>query len=264
MTRTSNMHDDPPPILFVPGLFHGAWCYEEHFVPWFRARGYMAEAVRFRRDGQHRAPGLRTMSIKDFAADVGVTAARMPSAPVLVGHSMGGFTIQKYLEDHDAPAVVLLASAPPYGILSAALREGARHPARMLAAVATLSVYGLIKTPDRARALFFSDGLAEQLVRKYQAEMTDDSFRVFLELMGFIRPDVKKINSRGVPMLVVRGDEDRSITWAYVADTARIYGAEIHRFPGQAHDLMLEPDWEKVAERIDSFVRAKTTVAMAV
>ncbi|HET7419176.1 MAG TPA: alpha/beta fold hydrolase [Candidatus Dormibacteraeota bacterium] len=252
-----------PPILFVPGLFHGAWCYEEHFVPWFRARGYTVEAVRFRRDGQHHAPGLRTMSIKDFAADLGAAAARMPSPPVLVGHSMGGFTIQKYLEDHDAAAVVLLASAPPYGILTAALREGARHPARMLAAVATLSVYGLIKTPDRARALFFSDGLAEELVRKYQAEMTDDSFRVFLELMGFIRPDVKRIKARAIPMLALRGDEDRSITWAYVADTARIYGAEIQRFPGQAHNLMLEPEWEKVAEQIDVFVRAKAPAKAA-
>ncbi|HET7465927.1 MAG TPA: alpha/beta fold hydrolase [Candidatus Dormibacteraeota bacterium] len=252
MTRTER-----PPILFVPGLFHGAWCYEEHFVPWFHARGYAAEAVRFRRDGPHRAPGLRTMSIKDFAADVAAAVARMPSVPVLVGHSMGGFVIQKYLEDHDAPAVVLLASAPPYGIRRAALREGARHPLRMLAAAGTLSVYGLIKTPDRARALFFSEALDEDLVRKYQAQMTDDSFRVFLELIAFMRPDVKRINARNIPMLVLHGDVDRSISSRYVADTARIYGAEMGRFAGQAHDLMLEPEWEKVAERIDMFVRAR-------
>lgn len=262
--RLSSVQQEMPPILFVPGLFHGAWCYEENFVPWFRARGYNAEAVKLRRDGQHHAPGLRTMSVKDFAADLETAAAGMPSPPVLVGHSMGGFVIQKYLEDHDAPAVVLLASAPPYGILRAALREGARHPLRMFAAVATLSVYGLIKTPDRARALFFSDGLPDQLVRKYQAEMTDDSFRVFLELLGFVRPDVSKIKAKGAPMLVLRGDEDRSISWTYVADTARIYGAEIYRFPGQAHNLMLEPDWEKVARRIDLFVRSKTLLAAAV
>jgi len=252
-----------PAILFVPGLFHGAWCYEEHFVPWFRSRGYDAEALKLRRDGRHHARGLRTMSIKDFASDLDDAVGRMSSSPVLVGHSMGGFVIQKYLEDHDAPGVVLMASAPPYGILRAGLREGATHPARMLAAVATLSVYGLISTPDRARALFFSDGLDEELVRRYQAQMTDDSFRIFLELMGFIRPDVKKICARRVPMLVLRGDEDRSISWTYVSDTARTYGAEIQRFPGQAHDLMLEPGWEKVAEAIDSFVRAKARVETA-
>jgi hypothetical protein len=41
-----------------------------------------------------------------------------------------------------------------------------------------------------------------------------------------------------------------------VAATARTYGAELSTFPG-AHDLMLEPGWEKVAERIDAFVRTK-------
>src|SRR5215469_59397 len=37
-----------PPVLFVHGLFHGGWCYEEHFVPWFRSRGYDARAVTLR------------------------------------------------------------------------------------------------------------------------------------------------------------------------------------------------------------------------
>lgn len=246
-----------PPIVFVPGLFHGAWCYRENFVPWFQARGYEAIALKLRRDGLHHAPGLRKMSIKDYVADLAAATASLPSAPVLVGHSMGGFVIQKYLEDHDVPAVILLASAPPYGILSAGLGEATKHPLRMLVATATLSVYGLINTPDRARALFFSDSLDNELVRKYQAQMTDDSFRVFLELVGFMRPDVGKINARHVPMLVLRGDEDRSISWQYVSDTAKTYGAEIGRFPGQAHNLMLEPDWEKVAERIDSFIGAQ-------
>jgi alpha-beta hydrolase superfamily lysophospholipase len=263
MIRSATARAALPPILFIPGLFHGAWCYEEHFVPWFQGRGYEAVALKLRRDGQHHAPGLRTMSIKDYVADLAAAAAGMPSPPVLVGHSMGGFVIQKYLEDHDAPAAVLLASAPPYGILRAGLGEAAKHPLRMLAATATLSVYGLIKTPDRARDLFFSDGLDDELVRKYQEQMTDDSFRVFLELVGFMRPDVGKINARRVPMLVLRGDVDRSISWRYVADTAKTYGAEIVRFPGQAHNLMLEPEWQKVAERIDSFVRAKVHVPAA-
>lgn len=248
-----------PAIVFVPGLFHGAWCYEENFVPWFRARGYEAESVRFRREGE-RLAGVRTMSINDFAADLGAAVARMSSTPVLVGHSMGGFVIQKYLEDHDAPAVVLLASAPPYGISTAAMREGAKHPLRMAAALATLSVYGLIKTPERARALFFSAGLDDELVRKYHAQMTDDSFRVFLELIGFMRPDVARIRSRHVRMLVLHGDEDKSITRQYAIDTANIYGAGFQTFAGQAHDLMLEPGWENVAQSIDAFVRAKSPV----
>lgn len=232
-------------------------------MPWFRARGYEAASVTLRGHDELHAPGLRTMSILDFVVDVVAAARKMSSPPVLVGHSMGGMVTQKYLEDRYAPAAVLLASAPPYGILSAALREGAKHPLRLLVTVVTLSPYNLIKTPERARALFFSEGLDEQLVRRYQAQMTDDSFRVFVELQGFVRPDVAKIKARGTPLLVLRGDEDRSISRTFAAETARIYGAESDGFPGLAHDLMLEPGWEKVAQRIDSFVRSKTSAVTA-
>ena len=252
-----------PPILFVHGLWHGGWCYEEHFVPWFRSRGYQAAAVTLRHHDQHHAPGLRTTSLKDYVADVVATAARMSSPPVVVGHSMGGFVTQKYLEDHDAPAAVLLASAPPQGLLGATLRGGAKHPLRLLAATATLSPYGLVKTTERARELFFSEALDEESVRRYQSKLTDDSFRAFVEMVFFVRPDLKKINARGAPLLVLGGGADRSISRSEVTSTARFYGAETYSFPGQAHDLMLEPDWEEVAERIDSFIRSNTPAKTA-
>jgi alpha-beta hydrolase superfamily lysophospholipase len=246
------------PILFIHGLWHGAWCWEEHFVPWFRDRGYEPKAIDLRRHGGQRHPaGLRTTRIKDYVDDVAAAAASMSSPPILVGHSMGGFVTQKYLEDHTAPAAALLASVPPAGILGASLRTGARHPLRLLAANVTLSLYGIVKTPERAREMFFSAGLDDESVRRYQAKMTDDAYLAYLDLMFLALPNVQRIKSKGVPMLVLGGEEDWSISKSDVASTARAYGAETYRFPGQSHDLMLEPDWEKVAQRIDAFVRAK-------
>lgn len=111
-----------PPILFVHGMWHGGWCYEEQFIPWFGERGYDARAVTLRHHDVRHAPELRTTRIRDFVEDVEIAAAAFPSPPVLVGHSMGGFVTQKYLETNDAPAAVLLASAPPGGILGDSLR----------------------------------------------------------------------------------------------------------------------------------------------
>jgi alpha-beta hydrolase superfamily lysophospholipase len=68
-----------PPILFVHGLWHRAWCWEEHFVPWFQQRGYEARAITLRRHDQRHAPGLRTMRIRDYVEDV-AAAARMYGA----------------------------------------------------------------------------------------------------------------------------------------------------------------------------------------
>ena len=33
-----------PSILFVHGAGHAAWCWHEHFTPWFDARGYTVAA----------------------------------------------------------------------------------------------------------------------------------------------------------------------------------------------------------------------------
>jgi pimeloyl-ACP methyl ester carboxylesterase len=247
-----------PPILFVHGLWHGAWCWEEHFVPWFQERGYEARAITLRRHDQRHAPGLRTTRIMDYVEDVANAAAKMPSPPVVVGHSMGGFVTQKYLEDHVAPAAVLVASVPPAGILGATLRVGARHPLRLLAANLTWSLYGLVRTPQRARELFFGTELSEELVARYQSRLTDDAYMAYLDLLFFIRPNVEAV--RRTPILVLGGDADWTISRGEVASTAKTYGAELTTFPG-AHDLMLEPGWEKVAERIDTFVRSKAKEA---
>jgi pimeloyl-ACP methyl ester carboxylesterase len=36
----------------------------------------------------------------------------LPAPPVLIGHSMGGFVVQKYLEKYQAPGAVLMCAVP--------------------------------------------------------------------------------------------------------------------------------------------------------
>src|SRR5512141_652158 len=90
------------PLLFVHGMLHGAWCWDVHFLEFFARHGYAAHAVNLRghgaSDGRAR---LRWARVADFADDVAEAATRLPRPPILIGHSMGGFVIQKFLEDHD-------------------------------------------------------------------------------------------------------------------------------------------------------------------
>jgi pimeloyl-ACP methyl ester carboxylesterase len=102
--------------------------------------------------------------------------------------------------------------------------------------------------------MFFGRELDDALVGKYQLKMTDDAYLAYLDMLLFVRPNVDRV--RRTPLLVLGGDADWTINAADVAATARTYGAEFSTFPG-AHDLMLEPGWEKVAERIDAFIRTK-------
>ena len=44
------------------------------------------------------------ISIADYVDDVAAVIDWLGEKPVLIGHSMGGFIIQKYLERHTVPA----------------------------------------------------------------------------------------------------------------------------------------------------------------
>ena len=244
-------------MLFVHGMWHGGWCYDEHFIPWFHERGYDARAVTLRHHAVRFDPGLRTTWIRDFVDDVAVAAAAFPSPPIVVGHSMGGFVTQKYLETHDAPGAVLLASAPPGGILGDTARLGMHHPLRLLAAKFTLSLYRMVNSPERARELLFSAGLDADSVARYQAMLTEGPPLALLEMLGLNRVDVRRIRARGVPILVLHGDQDRSISESDTAATVQAYGAEARTFSGQGHDLMLDTGWAEVAATIDEFVERK-------
>jgi len=40
---------------------------------------------------------MQFCSIADFVEDVNSVAANLPTRPVVIGHSMGGFVVQKYV-----------------------------------------------------------------------------------------------------------------------------------------------------------------------
>ena len=102
------------PLLFVHGAFAGAWCWSKHFLPYFAAQGIRACALSL--SGHGNSPGrerLDWLSIADYVRDLEQAVDAVGDDPVLVGHSMGGFVVQKYLERLEAPGAVLMASVPP-------------------------------------------------------------------------------------------------------------------------------------------------------
>ena len=46
-----------PPIVFVHGSYHAAWCWREHFFQYFTARGHDVYAVSMRRGREEGGGG---------------------------------------------------------------------------------------------------------------------------------------------------------------------------------------------------------------
>ena len=236
------------PLLFVHGAWHGAWCWDIHFLDFFSDLGFTVHAISLRGHGHSDGRSkLRWTRIADYVDDVAEVALRLSAPPVVIGHSMGGFVIQKYLEKHTAPAAVLLASVPPSGVLATTLKLAWRHPLIFAMVNLKLGLYPLVATPALARESLFSRNLAEARVKAYWEQLQDESFMGFLDMLVLNLPQPRKIKT---PVLVLGAEKDAIFSPAQIIATARAYNTEAEIFNDMAHDMMLEPAWQSVAERI--------------
>ncbi|MYI83410.1 MAG: lysophospholipase [Chloroflexi bacterium] len=247
IARESAEDSDRPPLLFVHGAGHGAWCWDEHFLDFFAGHGFDCYALSLR---GHGASGgrerLRWSSIADYVSDVARVASELPHTPVVVGHSLGSLVVQKYLEAHEAPAAVLLAP-PRGGVLGPSARMLVDHPWRSLQVILTGRASRLIGAPELARKFFFSPELPEERVREYAARQGPESFRALLQLV-YTRPNRARI--RGVPMLVLGAGLDYFVRPSAIRRIAEGYGAESKVLPGLGHGMMLDVGWREAAEAI--------------
>lgn len=242
----------PVPLLFVHGAWHGAWCWDEHFLNFFADKGYRAVAPNLRGHGNSPSDKpLRSCSVADFVADIATVADSLPTPPVIIGHSMGGLFVQRYLETHAGPAGVLLSSMPPQGNLGATLRWLRESPVQFVKIAITGRSLPHISTPAAARAKFFSAATPEEDVVKYAARLQEGSARLAFDCLVLSLPRPKRVTT---PLLVLGADEDGAHTRAEVLATARAYHTDAEFFPAMGHDMMLEPGWRAVAERIDSWL----------
>jgi non-heme chloroperoxidase len=235
------------PLLFIHGAYAAAWCWDEHFLSWFAGRGYASYAVSL--SGHGGSPGrdrLDSFGIDHYVRDVAAVAEQLPAPPVLVGHSMGGMVAQKYLESFDAAGVVLLSSVPPQGLWAAALGLAFQKPGLMNDLNRLLG--GGRVALDTLRQAMFAQPVAQADLARWYRLMQPESHRAIWDMTLFNLP--LKSRMRPAPMLVLGAEHDHLIPASQVEMTARHYGREAGIFHGMGHGLMLECDWERVADRI--------------
>lgn len=245
----------PTPLLFVHGAYTGAWCWEEHFLPWFAAKGWTAYAVSLSGHGKSlHHDHLDSLSIDDYVRDLAQVIERLPSAPVLIGHSMGGMVVQKYLERAKAPAAVLMASVPPQGLMGSAFGLMFKKP-HLLADLNRLMNAGEAQLESLREALFHQP-IDEATLRRYYALSQAESHRAIWDMTLFNLPQPAQMHD--VPMLILGASHDQLIPPDQVHMTATTYGLTAEIFDDIGHGMMLEHGWEGVAKRIAEWLESQS------
>jgi pimeloyl-ACP methyl ester carboxylesterase len=244
----------PVPLLFVHGGWHSASCWA-NFVDYFADAGYRAVAVSLRgHGGSPTAKRFHACAIADYVDDVRVAADSLGGHPVLIAHSLGGFVVQRYLEKHDAPAAVLVASVPPRGVLGLATRIWSRHPWVSMRSLPVGNLTGFIGTTPLVREHLFSAQTPDDIVESCAARVQSEAVRASLIDPLFRRVRTNRVST---PMLVLGAADDGMVTNAEVRATANAYRTEAEFFPDMGHNLMQEPGWAGVAERIHAWLQTR-------
>ncbi len=248
ISKYPSVKEHSTPLLFLHGMLCTASCWDVYFLDYFARHGFASHAVNLRGHGKSEGgEKLRWTRIDDFVEDVSTVVEQLPSPPVMIGHSMGGFITQKYLEDHNLPAAVLLSSPSPTGLLPTAIRKARRHPLAFAKVNLTLSLLPFIATPQLARDAFFSEDLPEQQLLQYWEEMQDDSFLAFLDMVALNLPRPGRIKT---PILVLGAAHDNMLMPNEIEATAQAYNTQAIIIPNVAHNSMLEAQWQLVADQI--------------
>lgn len=117
---------DSKTVMFVTGAFvsHQGW---DHWKEYFESKGYKtlapswpykdgsAQELRNRQPNDSDLANVRFTDVVDHYAKI---IEQLPEKPILIGHSLGGLTVQKLLQRGLGAAAIAIHSVPPQGVFS--------------------------------------------------------------------------------------------------------------------------------------------------
>jgi pimeloyl-ACP methyl ester carboxylesterase len=237
------------PLVFVHGAFAAAEIWDVHFLPYFARHGYQAHALSLRGHGASEGrTKLRYWRLADYVADLTEIIQDLPGDPVLIGHSMGGMVIQKYIESHRAAGVVLMASVPPQGILASLWGMAISNPFLLYKLTLIQSMSASFADIATLREAMFSNSIPDALLAQYLPKMQQESDWVTLDMLGW--DSLRLLPHHDLPMLVMGAAEDAFFSPGLMHSIARHYRAEVVIIPQMAHAMMLEANWEHAAKQL--------------
>ena len=244
-----------PPLLFVHGSYHGAWCWAEKWQPYLAERGFRTLSVSFRAQGKsERAAGMKFAgTLRSHADDLESVVKSMGEPPVMVAHSFGGLVAELYASQPRSPlaGIACLSSVPPTGngdIIKRITKRSFVDSAKITWGFITKS---FLKSSADTRFLFFSDKLDESSVLKYQRLLQENASPVpLLDVrnlnaeLPIPKPMPATFNSKA---FVGGGSADGVVDPPAVEEPARHFGVQPTIWSGLGHDVMLDADADVVA-----------------
>ncbi len=245
-----------PPLLFVHGAWHGAWCWQDGFIDRLNQQGFDCYAIDLRGHGESEAAKtMRWNRIADYVDDVSHAVEIIGGKPILVGHSMGGFICQ-HMSHRNAPVsgIALMASAPHNRGLASGSTYAGERPVGAYFVFCKALVASSHSIDGSDTRYVFRCQYADPKVKAFGAKLIDESFLAFLDMLLL---DLPKRPATRQPMLVIGGEKDTVCLPSEQQSLADYYGVACHIIEDAPHNLMSQTKWQEAADKLAEWVETR-------
>ena len=241
-------HDTP--ILMQHGMWHGAWCWQQ-WQEILAGQGWESHAISL--PGHGNSPvqrPIRECTLDYYLPFIRDAVNKLPTPPVLMGHSMGGALTQWYLRYvGNLPAAVLVAAWALYrGYMDSAMTFFTGDP------------IGCIMTSVKYRAEFVRSPWAAQRALTSKGDLYSPE-----ELYKRLGPESALVMLQhatpweippglNTPILLLSGEIDAVIPERAQKRAAEGYRADYVMVKGAAHNLMMEHNYRETANTIATWL----------
>lgn len=239
-------------VFFIHGMWSTPRAWEQ-YEQFFQELGYRTYTPALLQHFTHnQAEQVAGLSLKDYVAQLEKDYLACDEKPIIIGHSMGGLLAQQLAERVNPPALVLLAPAPNFGMMS--LNPS---PVRTMMTQLVSPLFwkrGLKPTSEAARyGIYNCLPKAEQ--DKQIEQLCYESGQVIREIACWFTDPKRSalVNPSRVqcPVLTLAGKKDRITPAPACKKVSQMYdNSHFHMLSNHAHMLNCEPGWEAIAKQI--------------
>jgi alpha-beta hydrolase superfamily lysophospholipase len=247
------MAETKTPVMFV----HGMWLHSTSWQGWaerFEAAGYqpvlpewpgVAETVAAARENPAAQAGNGLREVADHLA---AFAATLNSKPILVGHSVGGFLVEKLLGDNVGRAAIAISPGQIKGVKAVGLKQarslfpilsrpGNRHKAVSLTAEQFKAGFANALTQEESDALYEKWTIPSPARTLFQLALSS------LDPNSPAKVDIAN-NTRG-PLLLMAAKQDYTVDQVLVHSAFKQYRkssaiTELIDYDGRGHSLTVD------------------------
>lgn len=250
-------------VILVHGAWHGAWCWERFSKELPKDLTIFTVSL----PGHGRETGSfdpnRAIRLSDHVnhlIDI-IEATDTSNGLVLIGHSMGGFVIQKMLETYrpqGLDSIFLLAPIPWSGAAMPFARFAFANPRIAFQSLFSWSTVPMIQDVQTVSQVFYNVNGVSVDISQYCSRMcAEGACVVYKDLMIPIQTRKVVNNIQGIPLFVLGSDVDGLFKVREFQSTAERLGGTFKLFHGFCHNMMLDTQFSAVVAYIqDSFQQA--------